>query len=193
MPGAFSVQANRFAAYARRTTFFCLRLIAAAGLASAASVPTLAQTAGLPGGASSLNETFRDWTVSCILQTTTKRCVFSQVQKQQNGQRVLAIEMNAPVDRTVTGKLVLPFGLALASGAAFQIDDKPAMQAVQFRTCLPAGCFIDFTFDAATLAVLKTGAVLKVNTMADGGATMPFSISLQGFGTALDRVATLAQ
>lgn len=156
-------------------------------------MPTIAQTAGLPGGASSLNETYKDWTVACVRHGTTKRCVLSQAQKQRNGRRVLAIELNAPAGNAVSGTLVLPFGLALDSGVTFQIDEKPAMQPVRFRTCLPTGCLVNVTFDAATLAALRAGAVLKARTIADGGAATPFSISLQGFGTALDRAAALAR
>lgn len=155
-----------------------------------------AQTGGgsaLPGGASSLNETYRDWRVACVQQGAGKQCAMSQVQAQQSGQRVLAIELSAPTGNTVTGTLVLPFGLALDSGVAFQIDEKPAMQPVRFRTCVPAGCIVNVSFDAATLVALRAGAALKIKATADGGAAAPFSISLQGFGTALDRVAALAR
>lgn len=54
-----------------------------------------ATVSGLPGGASSLNETYEDWRIACARQGNRKRCVLSQVQTQQNGQRVLAIELNA--------------------------------------------------------------------------------------------------
>lgn len=147
----------------------------------------------LPGGASSLNETYKNWRVACVQQGTTKRCALSQQQAQQNGQRVLAIELNAPSGNTVAGTLVLPFGLALDSGITFQIDDKTAMQPTRFRTCVPAGCLVNVSFDAPTLVTLRAGAVLKIKATADGGAAAPFSISLQGFGTALDRVAALAR
>ena len=155
-----------------------------------------AQTRGgsaLPADASSLNETYWDWRVSCARQGTTKRCVISQVQTQKSGRRVLAIELNAPNGNTVSGTLVMPFGLALDSGITFQIDDKPAMQPIRFRTCLPVGCIVPVTFDAPTLAALRAGAVLKVRAVADGGAATPFSISLRGFGTALDRVGVLSR
>ncbi len=156
-----------------------------------------AQTGGaassLPGGASSLNETYKDWRVTCVAQGAAKRCALSQVQAQQNGQRVLGIELNAPSGNTVSGTLVLPFGLALDAGVSFQIDEKPAMQPMRFRTCLPAGCVINVTFDAPTLVALRAGAALKVKATADGGAAAPFSISLQGFGTALDRVGALSR
>lgn len=150
-------------------------------------------TSTLPGGASSLNETYKDWRVTCVQQGNAKRCVLSQVQAQQNGQRVLALELNAPTANTVSGTLILPFGLALDSGATFQIDEKPAMQPVRFRTCIPGGCLVNVNFDAATLVALRAGATLKVKATADGGAAAPFSISLQGFGTALDRVVALSR
>lgn len=148
----------------------------------------------LPGGASSLNETYRDWRVACAQQGTAKRCALSQVQVQQNnGQRVLAIELNAPSGNTVAGTLVMPFGLALDSGVTLQIDERPAMQPVRFRTCMPGGCLVAVSFDAPTLIALRAGTALKVKAVADGGAAAPFSISLQGFATALDRVAVLSR
>lgn len=147
----------------------------------------------LPGGASSLNETYKDWRVTCIQQGATKQCAISQLQTQQNGQRVLAMELNVPSGNTVSGTLVMPFGLALDSGVTLQIDDKPAMPPIRFRTCLPAGCLVNITFDAPTLVALRTGSALKVKATADGGAATPFSISLQGFAAALDRVAALAR
>lgn len=173
-----------------------LRIIAAGAALYAwpcTDVAVAQTTSGLPGGASSLNETYKDWRVACVQEGTAKRCVITQVQTQQNGQRVLAIELNAPNGNTVSGTLVLPFGLALDSGVVFQIDDKPSMQPVRFRTCLPGGCVVNVSFDSATLVALRAGAALKINATADSGAATPFSISLQGFGTVLDRVAVLAR
>ncbi|MBP2449070.1 invasion associated locus B family protein [Rhizobium leguminosarum] len=151
-----------------------------------------ATASSLPGGASSLNETYKDWRVACSQQSAAKRCVLSQVQAQQDGQRVLAIELNPQSGNTVSGTLVLPFGLALEPGISFQIDEKPAMQPVRFRTCVPGGCLVAVAFDAPTLVALRAGTVLKLKAVADGGAAVPFSISLQGFATALDRVGTLS-
>lgn len=149
--------------------------------------------ASLPGGASALNETYRDWRVTCAQQGGLKRCVISQSQAQQNGQRVLAVELNAPSGNLVTGTLILPFGLALDSGIALQIDDKPSAQPLRLRTCLPGGCIVNLSFDAPMLAALRTGSTLKIKATADGGAEAPFSISLQGFATALDRIAVLSR
>lgn len=158
------------------------------GTAGGGTVPS-----GLPGGASSLNETYKDWQVSCVQQETAKRCVLSQTQAQQNGQRVLMIELNAPSGNNLSGTLVLPFGLALDSGLTFQIDEKPSMAPARFRTCLPAGCLVSLNFDTTTLGTLRTGTALKLKVFADGGSEAPLSISLQGFGTAVDRVTALSR
>ncbi|WP_336811277.1 invasion associated locus B family protein [Bosea sp. MMO-172] len=160
-----------------------------------AQAPALGQAAAatLPGGASSLNETYKDWRVACAQQGSAKRCVLSQAQAQPNGQRVLAIELNPVTGNVVAGVLVLPFGLSLESGIAFQIDEKLAAQPMRFRTCLPSGCLVAVSFDAPTVVALRTGTALNIKATADSGAVAPFSISLQGFATALDRAAMLSR
>lgn len=154
-----------------------------------------AATAGttLPGGASSLDETYKDWRVVCAQQGGAKRCVLNQVQTQQSGQRVLAIELNALTGSAVAGVLVLPFGLSLDAGVAFQIDEKLAVQPMRFRTCLPSGCLVAVSFDAPMVVALRTGTALTIRATADGGAAAPFSISLQGFAAAIDRAAMLSR
>lgn len=152
-----------------------------------------AASATLPGGASSLNETYKDWRVVCALQGGAKRCVLSQIQTQESGQRVLAIELNALGGSAIAGVLVLPFGLSLDAGVAFQIDEKLTVQPMRFRTCLPSGCLVAVSFDAPMVAALRTGTTLRIKATADGGTAAPFSISLQGFATALDRAAMLSR
>jgi invasion protein IalB len=178
-------------------TPFILALRGAVLLAAATSASAEDVAAGLPGGASSLREAHGDWMVNCAVQSEGARnikvCSLSQEQTDGNShQRVLAIELK-PESNGVTGMLVLPFGLALDQGAAFQIDDGPAGPAQKFRTCLPAGCLVPVSFDARTLAALRKGAQLKVKTVADGGKETPFTISLKGFPNAFDRTAALAK
>lgn len=182
----------------QRHHFFGSMAIAGALVASLClhSAPARSQpnpVSPFPGGASSVSETYKDWSVSCVLQEAGKRCALTQTQTQQGGQRVLAIELSAPNGNRLTGVLVLPFGLALDSGATLQIDDKPAGQPLRFRTCLPAGCLIPLNFDAAMIAALRNGTALKVKVHADGGKETMLSISLQGFPAALDRTAALAR
>ena len=147
----------------------------------------------LPGGASSLKETYNDWRVACVHQDAEKRCVLSQVQTQKNGQRVLAIELNAPSGNTVSGTLVLPFGLALDSGVTLHIDENPPLQPARFRTCMPGGCLVSINFEAPALVALRADTALKITAVAYGGANAQFSISLLGFSAALDRVGALSR
>lgn len=172
-------------------------LIAMMALAALVA-PVSAQEVGLPGGASTLNETHGDWFVTCAVQTQAdgskiKLCAFSQQQVAgQSRQRALAIELR-PEGDSVKGALVLPFGLALQKGVTYQLDEG-AVGAVQtFRTCLPAGCLIDIAFDARTVESLKVGDVLKVKATADGGQEMTFSVSLTGFSSAYDRIVALME
>lgn len=179
-------------AMCRLSGFFVAATLTFTAGAAARAQPA-GPVSGLPGGATSLNETYKDWRVACAQEGNLKRCVVSQVQTQQNGQRLLAIEFNAPSGSTVSGTVILPFGLALDAGVALQIDEKPPAQSLRFRTCLPGGCLVSVSFDAQMLATLRAATALKLKAAADGGAAVPFSISLQGFATALDRAATLSR
>jgi len=165
----------------------------APGRIRVAQNPAAPATSPLPGGASSLNEAYKDWNVVCVQQGAGKRCVISQSQTQQNGQRVFAIELNPPAGNIVAGVLLMPLGLTLDAGTVLQIDDKPAAQPLRFRTCVQAGCVVPLSFDAATISALRSGEALKIKATADGGREVQFSASLQGFANALDRLNVLSR
>lgn len=149
---------------------------------------------GLPGGASSLQETHGDWRVACAQQNGKKICALSQRQTDKDsGQLVLAIELSASEPDQVEGTLILPFGLAIGRPITLQIDEAAAGPSLPFRTCLPVGCLIGLTFDPITVARLKKGTMLTVRATADGGQETAFKISLKGFANALDRTAALAK
>lgn len=165
--------------------------------AAAQSAPD--QTSSLPGGASSLQESYEDWVVVCATQpgpdgqAPVKQCAMTQQQaSQQGGQRVLAIELR-PTDAGFEAALFLPFGLALDNGVTLQIDDGQPTGPYRFRTCLPAGCMVPMTFNPDYMTALQKGAALKLEATADGGADAPFTISLKGFGAAAARLSALAK
>jgi invasion protein IalB len=161
--------------------------------AQAPAAPAPAAAASLPGGSTSLQETFGDWRVVCVVEGTAKRCVMTQEQvNQQSRQRVLAVELSGAADK-LDGVLVLPFGLALERGVALQVNDQPAQSPLKFRTCLPGGCLVPLNFDAKTAAAFRAATTLKAKAVADNGQDQPFTISLKGFGQALDRVAVLSR
>ncbi len=169
------------------------KLAAAAAVALASlPIPAFAQEAGstLPGGASSLQETYQDWSLGCQ-GTPTIACAISQQQTQQNGQRILAIELRNGEDDAVSGNLVLPFGLQLETGATLQIDDGPQREPLRFFTCLPAGCLVPVSFDAKTVAALRIGTALRVKVQGMDRKDVALSISLKGLAPALDRLKTV--
>jgi invasion protein IalB len=168
--------------------FWSLIVALAAGPAVAANEPP-----ALPNGASSVQETYDDWQVLCLQAEATIRCSMSQQQAQQDGQRVLAIELGAG-DSGITGSLVLPFGLALAAGATLQIDDGQAQAPLPFKTCLPGGCIVPVSFGPEMLDRLAKGTLLKVTvTAADNDQPAVLNISLKGIAAALDRVMALSR
>lgn len=154
----------------------------------------VAAAQGLPGGASSLNETHGDWAVTCLAPEGIVRCVVSQVQvNTENRQRVLTLELTATeAGNAAAGTLVMPFGLKLDDGITLGIDEATPFQNLRFSTCLPAGCLVPLMFDASTIAALRAGTVLAIKARANnGGQEVSLSVSLHGFTTALARVAEL--
>lgn len=164
-------------------------------MAGMMSVPALAEGSAstLPGGASSLQETYQDWQVSCVQQQADKRCALSQQQRQRNGQNVLSIELTTIAEAAeADGILVLPFGLLLSNGATLQIDDATPGSALPFSTCLPAGCLVPLAFDGNMLAAMRKGTALNISAAASGtNQPVRLRVSLAGFSAALDRTAAL--
>lgn len=174
-----------------------VRIVCAAlGLMIGAGGQAMAAPA-LPGGASSIQETYEDWRVFCSQQQDAKQdtkpvCALSQTQSNQKGQRVLVIEVTtADGGKTMRGNLVLPFGLQLEAGVRLQIDGRDKIGPNRFSTCLPSGCIVPLTFDGGTLAILRTAQKLNLDARAVDGKAMGFSISLKGFASALDRTVKL--
>lgn len=147
-----------------------------------------------PNGASSIVETFADWTVDCRAADGRKICLLVQSQGDtRSGQRVFAIELRAPREGRSDGTILMPFGLKLENGAILKLDDKDLGQGVRFSTCVPAGCLLPVSFpkvatDAMTSATKLTVAALSLSS----GEAVTFNVKLDGFAAALRRAAQLA-
>lgn len=161
-----------------------------AAMTTALISPALAQQAALPNGASSLQETYQDWQLSCAVRDNARECEILQDQSQQNGQRLLAVQLGMRSDGAVA-TLLLPFGILLEHGIAPQIDDQPPLSALRFRTCLPTGCVAVFPIDAETLRKLRTGSVLRLKVTTAAQTALTFSVSLKGLAAAVDRLGAL--
>lgn len=149
----------------------------------------------LPNGAASINETYGDWTVNCAIADNSKRCGLSQEQgNNQTGQRVFAIDFQPPADGQTNGVLLLPFGLKLDDGVKLKLDEQNLGQGARFSTCLPAGCLVPLSFPTVATDAMKKGEKLVITATREGGGEAPtFAVSLNGFTSALNRVAELAK
>lgn len=145
----------------------------------------------LPGGASSLQETYQDWRVACQVVDNATACAIFQQQAMQDGQRVLSIELSNAADNGLSGILVLPFGLRLDAGVVLRVDEGTANEPRRFRTCLPVGCVVPLTLDAATVSAMRAGHTLALLATGDDGQELSFPVSLSGIGAALDRLQAL--
>lgn len=153
-------------------------------------------TVTLPNGASALNETYGDWTVSCSIGDNQKRCAFSQEQgNAQTGQRIFAVELQpAAGDGQTKGVILLPFGLHLDDGVKLKLDDQDLGKGARFSTCTPGGCLVPVSFPKIATDAMKKAQKLIVTATREGGGEAPtFSVSLNGFTTAMTRVAELAK
>lgn len=145
----------------------------------------------LPGGATTLQETFDNWVVTCGIADNKKLCVATQQQAQQNGQRVLAVEVKPQASNT-RFDVVLPFGLLVSEGITYQIGDKGTVSVVKIKTCFPGGCIATFNLEREELNALRTAPNMiikgKVENNPDG---VTFTIPTLGFSAAYDRLTQL--
>ncbi|WP_174801039.1 invasion associated locus B family protein [Martelella limonii] len=170
------------------------RHLAAVIVSAIISLPAAQALSAMPDGASSINETYQDWRVTCVTNDVGARCamVFNQVAKD-TGQRVLTVELSLPpgVD-TVQGAIIAPFGLALAQGARVTVDEESEGKLFGFSTCLPQGCLVPLEFDATMLESLKGGNVMNITVQPiDGTNMVRFPVSLKGFTAAYKRLSEL--
>lgn len=148
-----------------------------------------------PNGATSISETFGDWTVDCRAADGRKACLLSQSQgDNRSGQRVFAIELRGPRDGRSEGTILMPFGLRLENGAVLKLDDKDLGQGVRFSTCIPAGCLLPVSFPTVATDALKTGQRLTVAALSlSTHEAVSFNVSLNGFAAAFARTAQLGE
>jgi invasion protein IalB len=148
----------------------------------------------LPNGASSISETYGDWTVKCAIVDGKKACVFSQTRSDEKGDRVFAVEFHSAQNGATNGILLMPFGLKLADGVKLKIDAQNLGQGAPFESCLQQGCIVPLTLPTVATDAMKNGKNLIVSaTFANAAEPTAFSISLAGFAAALSRVGDLTK
>jgi len=156
--------------------------------------PTVAaQAPGPAPPAPQVAETHGDWSVVCGSQNNRKICTAtSQLTDKASGRRIVGIELIATAANRVTVTIVLPFGPAVDKPVTIRIDDSDPI-AVPFKTCVQIGCLATTTWELPIVAALRKGTAATIHSLAaDTGKDVVFRVSLNGFGTALDRTVVLS-
>ena len=171
-------------------------LIALTLIVSSATLVSPVNAASLPGGASSLNESHGDWSLTCNTRgqgdAATVQCSVTQnLLDQSSKRRVLTIALSPQQGGGVKGVVIMPFGVALDQGATFQLDAGAATAPSHYRTCVPAGCIVPVDWPDATVKAMRSASMLKIGAVMDNGKATPFSITMNGFASAIDRAVAL--
>lgn len=163
--------------------------------APAAQQQQTGPAAMLPNGASSINETYGDWTVDCRIVDQQKQCALSQAQgNKETGQRRFAIELRPPRDGKTEGTVLMPFGLNLDAGALLKLDDNDLGKGVRFSTCVPQGCLLPVSFPTVAIDAMRKGTKFVVASLnLSSNEPVTFTVSLNGFSAALTRTSELAK
>jgi invasion protein IalB len=161
-------------------------LLTGAGLSTAQAQTASDDAQGKP----TATETYGDWSVICRnIPQEGKTCAMSQMIKNKEGQRMLAIELRPAGDK-LGGFMVLPFGVAVTKGVRLQIDDQDT-RTVDFHTCLPVGCIAPLEFSSSDLKDLRKGKALNVTASIATGGEANGPLSLKGFTKAVERTRAL--
>lgn len=145
----------------------------------------------LPGGASSLNETYQDWQVMCQQGSAGARCAaVQQAFNNQNHQRILSVQLMPENGRT-TGIIVAPLGVALVKGVTLQSDGQKIGEPMGFTACVADGCLAPASFNEAQFNKLQNAkkATVKLTALTGQDIVLPFST--KGLSDAVARVNAL--
>lgn len=147
----------------------------------------------LPGGASSLNETFQDWRLICRQMTGGSKCaVIQQEFDNKTHQRILSVELS-PSSNQMKGVMVLPFGVALNKGASLVADGKTVGTNQPFSTCIPAGCLVPLTLDQKQVGDLQSAQKVEVKFTSIAGQDISLPLSNKGLDKATRRLNLLSK
>ena len=131
--------------------------------------PAVAETGNDPSGPtitapSMTRSTYQDWQSLCVQQDAETLCDISQTLQveRENGQTVTGLRATVTKrDGFFVMELALPLGLDHISGMVLQLDNAEDIK-LPFATCIDQGCAALADIDAALLARLQRGRVMKV-------------------------------
>lgn len=162
--------------------------------AAATSAPAPAPVAVWPTGATSVSESYGDWTVSCVRPEAKVNCIVVQSQgDSKTGRRKFGFELSAPKDGRAEGVILMPFGMAIDPGVTFKLDEQALGKGAPYSTCTGEGCLVPISFPTLATDGMRNAKTLTVIGQKTGN-NEPASIvvPLVGFPQAFDRAVALS-
>lgn len=153
------------------------------------------QAAPAPNDNVALTENFGDWTVRCFKIKGAAPCdVLQLAANKDTKQRVLSLSIAYVPSRDSYGmQIIVPLGIALAKGVTLEAGDK-TLTSIKYTRCERDGCYVEVLAPDTTLAEMANMPKTTLNIFGYGkteAAKLP--LSLNGFGTALNRMKQLAR
>ena len=145
-----------------------------------------------PAGATpEKGKVFGDWVIDCETGTDkAEHCFAAQTQtetvKDQKPARLLKVSIGYIGPKGAPAMVaILPLGIYLPAGVAYQVDKAPQHQLVVQR-CVAAGCVAAAAVDERVLAALRRGQRMVIGVKGDpAGQTITISVSLKGLDAAI--------
>lgn len=147
-----------------------------------------------PAGASSVTESYGDWSMTCTHPGETVTCIVAQSQgDSKTGRRKFGIELQTPKDGRAEGIVLMPFGLSIEPGISFKLDEQTLGKGAPYTACGPDGCFVPISFPTLALDGMRTAKKLFViGHKSSGSDDATITVPLEGFAQALDRAVALS-
>ncbi|MEL6060776.1 MULTISPECIES: invasion associated locus B family protein [unclassified Methylobacterium] len=161
--------------------------------AAPAAAPAPARAAW-PTGASTVTESYGDWSMTCTHPGEKITCIVAQAQgDSQTGRRKFGIELQTPVNGRAEGIVMMPFGLSIEPGIAFKLDEQVLGKGAPYTACGADGCFVPISFPTLALDGMRTAKKLFViGHKAGSSDDATIAVPLEGFAQALDRAVALS-
>lgn len=161
-----------------------------------AATPAVATPAAAawPVGASSVSESYGDWTMSCVRPSDKVQCAVAQSQgDSKTGRRRFGIELQAPRDGRSEGTVLMPFGLSIEPGVTFKLDEQALGKGAPYISCSSEGCLVPISFPTLATDGMRAAKTLTV-TGQKAGASEPaiITVPLEGFPQAFARAVALS-
>ena len=144
-----------------------------------------------PAGASSVSESYGDWTMNCNRAEARTDCVIIQSQgDRRTGKRLFSVELRPPKDGKSEGLILMPFGLQIEPGVSFKLDDRQLGKGAPFSFCVSDGCLVPVSLPTLATDTMKTATNLTISaTKPDAKEPTIITVPLSGFAAAFARAS----